>query len=79
MPNLKFLKMSSGFLPERIIRTRNRDGSYTHSEVYTYENWTNIQFMNAVFVIAFVIMIAPFASLILFMMYLFGNANRSSN
>ena len=66
--------MSSGFLPERIIRTRNRDGSYTHSEVYTYENWTNIQFMGAVMVIAFVIMIAPFASLILFIMYLFGNA-----
>ena len=66
--------MSSGFLPERIIRTRNRDGSYTHSEVYTYENWTNIQFMGAVMVIAFIIMIAPFASLILFIMYLFGNA-----
>jgi len=66
--------MSSGFLPERIIRTRNRDGSYTHSEVYTYENWTNIQFVGAVMVVAFIIMIAPFASLILFGMYLFGNA-----
>lgn len=34
--------MSRSVLPEKIIRTRNSDGSKSNSEIYSLDNWLNL-------------------------------------
>jgi hypothetical protein len=66
------MDINNSIFPEKIIRTTGADGSKFTSQVYSFENWGNLSLISLFYFLGVLSVVAPFASAILLLFYVFS-------